>query len=485
MGAWGPDAITKGRPFPLLKSGKRLPETVVQRIGEVLKENRLMPKYGYVTAPKLAPLADRTKVLRGEGAMEFLAKAKLLENDGVDVCHCEIGDPDFDTPKHITLAAELALSEGQTHYEPSGGSLKLRQAVAEWFQKTRPGLDPNFVKAENILCSPGGKNIIFHAIAALVQKGDEVIYPNPGFPAYETTIEWFGGKAVPLKLDSKAGFRFDHDELRRIVSPRTKLIIICSPGNPSGGVLNADDLDCVAEVAKSCGAWVLSDEIYSQLVFDGKHDSVATRPGMPERTIILDGCSKNFAMTGWRVGFGLYPDALVEPARNVCINTFSCLPPFISAGALAAVTGTMEPTDRMRAEFMARRDIVFDRLNAIPGVSVAVRPAGAMYLMADVSGTGLTASEFSQRLLFEHGVAVLDGAFFGEHGAGLVRLSYAQSRERLGEACDRIAKFVESVRQGLPGTSLTEFETWPEDMKDIDVRVHSLTSLSEYDPIFH
>jgi len=205
---------------------------------------------------------------------------------------------------------------------------------------------------------------------------------------------------------------------------------------------------------------------------------------MAERTIILDGCSKNWAMTGWRVGFGLYPANLVEPARNICINTFSCLPPFVSAGALAAVTGTMEPTDKMRAEFMARRDIVFDRLNSIPGISVAVRPAGAMYLMADVSGTGLTASEFSQRLLFEHGVALLDGAFFGKHGAGLVRISFAQSRERLSEACDRIAAFVESVRTGLPGTSLTEFESWPKEMTSL-TSTHSLTSLSEYDVFTH
>merc|ERR1719440_1155925 len=212
-------------------------------------------------------------------------------------------------------------------------------------------------------------------------------------------------------------------------------------------------------------AWVLSDEIYSQLVFEGNHDSVATRPGMMERTIILDGCSKNWAMTGWRVGFGLYPPSLVEPARNVCINTFSCLPPFVSAGAKAAVEGTMEPTAKMRAEFMARRDIVFDRLNAIPGVSVAVRPAGAMYLMADVSGTGLTAAEFSNRVLLEHGVALLDGAFFGEYGAGLVRISFAQSRERLAEACDRIADFVAGLKEGREPKNLKDDTKWPDNLK--------------------
>lgn len=291
----------------------------------------------------LAPLASRSSVLRGEGAMEFLGKAKVMEQEGHDVCHLEIGDPDFDTPEHITKAAEAALKAGSTHYEPSGGSLKLRESVAEWFKKTRPGLD---ARPENVICSPGGKNIIFQTIAALVERGDEVIYPNPGFPAYETTIEWFGGKPVPLKLDAKTGFSFDHDELKRIASSRTKLIIICSPGNPSGGILSAADLDCVAEVAKSCGAWVLSDEIYSQLVFEGEHDSVATRPGMANRTIVLDGCSKNWAMTGWRVGFGLYPRQLVDPARNVCINTFSCLPPFVSAGAAAAVEGTQVPTQK-------------------------------------------------------------------------------------------------------------------------------------------
>jgi aspartate/methionine/tyrosine aminotransferase len=417
--------------------------------------------------------------------MEFLAKAKILENDGHDVCHLEIGDPDFDTPKHITLAAELALQAGNTHYEPSGGSLALRQSVAAWFRATRPGLDPDCATADNVLCAPGGKNIIFQTIAALVENGDEVVYPNPGFPAYETTIEWFGGKPVGLKLDSKTGFSFDHDELRRIVTPKTKLIIVCSPGNPSGGVLTSADLDVVAEVAKENGAWVLSDEIYSQLVFEGEHDSVATRPGMAERTIILDGCSKNWAMTGWRVGFGLYPRALVEPARNVCINTFSCLPPFVSAGAKAAVEGTMEPTAKMRAEFMARRDIVYDRLNAIPGVSVAVKPAGAMYLMADVSGTGLEASEFASRLLFEHGVALLDGAFFGEHGAGLVRISFAQSRERLAEACDRIATFCEGVSKGsMPHSLIDDPLEWPEELKTLS-SMSSVTELSTHDPVFH
>merc|ERR1712070_36004 len=249
---------------------------------------------------------------------------------------------------------------------------------------------------------------------------------------------------------------------------------------------------------------VLSDEIYSQLVFEGKHDSVATRPGMAERTIILDGCSKNWAMTGWRVGFGLYPAELVDPARNVCINTFSCLPPFVSAGAIAAVEGTMEPTARMCEEFKARRDIVYDRLNAIPGITVAVKPAGATYLMADVSGTGLTASEFSNRVLFEHGVALLDGAFFGEHGAGLVRLSFAQSRERLAEACDRIATFCEGVAKGVKPKPLKSPEQWPAELQKLTSvsdaddmgydpsalgsasEPNSMTSLSSYDaPFMH
>lgn len=421
----------------------------------MVQQTLALPSRTYKSSagPPLASLARRSTVLRGEGAMEFLGKAKYMEAEGHDICHLEIGDPDFDTPTHITQAAEKALKAGSTHYEPSGGSLALRESVAEWFRKTRPGLD---AKAEDVICSPGGKNIIFQTIAALVERGDEVIYPNPGFPAYETTIEWFGGKPVPLKLDSKTGFRFDHDELKKIASSRTKLIIICSPGNPSGGILTSEDLDCVAEVAKACGAWVLSDEIYSQLIFQGKHDSVATRPGMQQRTIVLDGCSKNWAMTGWRVGFGLFPRQLVDPARNVCINTFSCLPPFVSAGAAAAVEGPSEPTEKMRDEFCARRDIVYDRLNSIPGISVSVKPQGAMYLMADVSGTGLEAGEFASRVLFEHGVAVLDGRFFGKYGKGLVRISYGQSRERLAEACDRIAKFVEGLEQGKPAVPLVD-----------------------------
>jgi len=422
----------------------------------------------------LSPLAERSSVLRGEGAMEFLGKAKFMEGEGHDVCHLEIGDPDFDTPEHITKAAAAALAGGATHYEPSGGSLKLRESVAEWFCKTRPGLD---AKAEDVICTPGGKNIIFQTIAALVQKGDEVIYPNPGFPAYETTIEWFGGKPVPLKLDSKTGFRFDHDELKRIASSRTKLIIICSPGNPSGGILSGEDLDCVAEVAKSCGAWVLSDEIYSQLVFEGQHDSIALRPGMQQRTVILDGCSKNWAMTGWRVGFGLFPRRMVEPARNVCINTFSCLPPFVSAGAQAAVEGPTGPTEAMKDEFRARRDLLFDRLNAIPGISVAVKPAGAMYLMADVSGTGLDAGEFASRVLFEHGVAVLDGRFFGKHGQGLIRISFAQSRERLNESCDRIATFCEGVKEGKTPVPLMDASIFEKKIEELS-SLTSLTSIS-------
>lgn len=392
----------------------------------------------------LKSLSQRGRVLRGEGTIALVARAKALEKEGRDIVHMEVGDPDFWTPPHIVDAAIASLHRGETHYQQAGGSPPMRKAAAEFLRRTRPGLP---AEADNVICAPGGKPIIFTTIAALCEQGDEVIYPNPGFPAYETTIEWSGAKPVPLPLQEHTGFRFSHKDLQRLASSSTKLIILCSPGNPTGGVLTKADLDYVADVAKDCGAWVLSDEIYSQLIYDGQHDSIATRPGMLDRTVILDGCSKAFAMTGWRMGFGLFPSNLVEPVRNLCINSWTCLPPFVEVGAIAALDGTEEPTENMRSEFKARRDLLFERLNGIPGIEVAVRPAGAMYLLANVTGTGLSSHDFAERLLQEHGVAVLKGEYFGEGGAGLVRISFAQSRERLAEGCDRIAAFVTTLWQ--------------------------------------
>ena len=335
-----------------------------------------------------------------------------------------------------------ALQSGKTHYEAAGGSPELRRAAANYLERTRPGL---IVDPDNVVCTPGGKPIIFHTIAALCEEGDEVIYPDPGFPAYETTIEWSGATPVPLKLQEDTGFRFSHDQIEKLASDKTKLIVLCSPGNPTGGVLSSKDLDKVAEIAKACGAYVISDEIYSKLSFDSPHESIATRPGMMDRTIILDGCSKAFAMTGWRVGFGIFPPALVEPAKNLAINSWTCLPPFVSAGAIAALNGSDEETNRMKAEFEARRDIVYEALNDIPGINVAVKPAGAIYLLANVTGTGLDSREFAERLLDEYGVCLLDGSYFGEAGKGLVRISFGQSRERLTEGCARIREFVASL----------------------------------------
>lgn len=389
-----------------------------------------------------SPLAKRAGILRGEGTIEMVSKAQELVRSGRDIVRMDAGDPDFQTPAHIVDAAVSALQEGATHYEAAGGSPGMREAAAAYLRRTRPGLD---AKAEHVLCMPGGKTIIFHTLAALCEAGDEVIYPNPGFPAYETTIEWTGATPVPLMLEEASGYRFQHDALRRLVSPRTKLIIVCSPGNPTGGVLSASDLDVVAEVAQESGAWVLSDEIYSRLVFDGQHDSVATRPGMLERTVVLDGVSKAYAMTGWRLGFGLFPQPLVEAARNLAINSWTCLPPFVAAAAQAALQGPDEPVDFMRDEYRRRRDLVFNRLNAIPGIRVEVKPAGAMYLLANVTGTGLSTTVFQERLLHEYGVSLIKGEYFGDGGAGLVRISFGQSAERLAEGCDRIAAFVASL----------------------------------------
>lgn len=359
------------------------------------------------------PVAKRARILRGEGTIEMVSKALAMQRSR-DVIRMEVGDPDFETPSHITASAISALQAGQTHYEAAGGSPGLRKAVANHLERSRPGLkaDP-----DQVLCMPGGKPVIFHTIAALCEEGDEVIYPNPGFPAYETTIEWSGATAVPLRLDESTGFRFRHDDLRRLVSPRTKLIILCSPGNPTGGVLTSQDLDAVADVARESGAYVLSDEIYSSLIFDGQHDTILLREGMPERCVLLDGCSKAFAMTGWRLGFGLFPKELVEPARNLAINSWTCIPPFVAAGAITALDTPKEELDYMRLEYAARRDLLFERLNQLPGISVAVKPAGAMYLLANVTGTSLSSRDFADRLLQEEAVSLLDGRYFGDGGS--------------------------------------------------------------------
>eukprot|EP00928_Gymnodinium_smaydae_P023960 TRINITY_DN1955_c0_g1_i2.p1 TRINITY_DN1955_c0_g1~~TRINITY_DN1955_c0_g1_i2.p1 ORF type:complete len:425 (+),score=29.10 TRINITY_DN1955_c0_g1_i2:140-1414(+) len=404
----------------------------------------LVPPRGRRCHARVAPIARRAKILQGEGTIEMVAKVQALQRAGQDIIRMEVGDPDFDTPAHITQAAIDALRNGATHYEAAGGSPALREAAASFLRRTRPGLQAD---AANVLCMPGGKPIIFHTIAALCQEGDEVIYPDPGFPAYETTIAWSGAKPIPLRLDEASGFRFSHQILRSLVTEKTKLIIINSPGNPTGGVLTAADLDVVADVARQSGAWVLSDEIYSQLTYDGAlHDSVATREGMLDQTIVLDGCSKNYAMTGWRLGFGLFPQSLVEPARNLAINSWTCVPPFVAAAGVSALTGPESPTQRMRDEYCKRRNLVFDHLNGIEGIHVAVRPAGAMYLLANVTATGLSSKQFAERLLEAQGVSLLDGSYFGSAGDGLIRISFGQSSERLLEGCRRIESFVRSLR---------------------------------------
>mmetsp|Transcript_13637 Transcript_13637/g.31012 ORF Transcript_13637/g.31012 Transcript_13637/m.31012 type:complete len:436 (+) Transcript_13637:104-1411(+) len=404
----------------------------------------------------LKGMAARAIAVPSEGTIEQAARVLEMQKQGRDVVRMEIGDPDFSTPEHVKAAAVEALQAGKTHYEAAGGSPAMREEVARYFNRTRPGLHAD---AKNVLVTPGGKPVIFHTISVLCEPGDEVIFPDPGFPAYEACIRFTGATPVPLKLHEENGFRFSHAELRKLVSPRTKLIIVCSPGNPTGGVLTQQDIDVVAEVAQESDAWVLSDEIYSQLIFQGRPDSVATRPGMQERTIVLDGCSKTHAMTGWRVGFGLFPPQLIEPARNLAIASWTCIPPFIAAGALAALSGSSEATDSMRSELQARRDLLFERLNAVPGIRVAVRPAGAMYLLANIQKTGLTSREFARQLLAEQGVSVLDAEVFGAQGAGLVRISFAEPQDRLLEGCRRIEAFMamqRSIPPSMPDCTVSE-----------------------------
>jgi aspartate/methionine/tyrosine aminotransferase len=386
-------------------------------------------------------LADRMAHIGSEGAFEAGARARALEAEGRDIIHLEIGEPDFDTPAHVRAAAQRALDEGWTHYGPFMGLPALREAIAA-DATARKGFD---VRADRVAVVPGGKPVMFYALMALAQAGDEVVYPDPGFPIYESMARVAGATPVPYAITQEHDFRVDLDELARLVTDRTRVLIINSPANPTGGVFTRDDIERIGElVLRHPDLVVLADEIYGRIVHDGEHVSIASLPGLADRTIVLDGFSKAYAMTGWRLGYAILPPGLVDAFGKLVINSVSCVSSFSQVAAVEALTGPQDDVDAMVREFRARRDLIVGGLNRIPGIDCAV-PAGAFYVFPRVSGAGLDGTAFADRLLREAGVCVLAGTAFGRVGADHVRISYATSRENLAAALDRIGRFVASA----------------------------------------
>ena len=383
-------------------------------------------------------LAESLGRLGTETAFSVLAKAKALEREGRDIIHLEIGEPDFSTPQHICEAAAEALRAGQTHYCPSAGIPELREAAAEYLSRTR-GVD--FGPA-SVLVGTGAKPFLFFTILATCNPGDEVIYPDPGFPIYESAISWAGATPVALPLLEERDFTFDLNDLADRLNARTKLVILNSPQNPTGGVIGSEDTAAAAQLLAESGAWVLSDEVYSQMLYEGEFASVVSHPGLLERTIVLDGLSKTYAMTGWRCGFAAVPDALVDPLTRFFVNSTSCVPPFVQLAGVTALTGPQDEPRAMVEEFRARRDLIVAGLNDLPGVSCRL-PRGAFYVFPNVSGVRIGADVLAERLLDEAGVAVLAGSAFGQVGADNLRLSYANSRENLERALKRMRGLLE------------------------------------------
>src|SRR5688500_8439382 len=382
-------------------------------------------------------LAQRMVGIGTETAFEAAGKARAWEAQGHDVIHLEVGEPDFDTPVNIRDAAKKALDDGFTHYPPPLGLPVLREAIAR-DSTARRGFE---VGPKNVVVTPGAKPVMFYALLALIGAGDEVIYPDPGFPIYESMTRYAGATPVPIPLREENEFRLDPAELRELVTDRTRLIIFNSPHNPTGSVLTEADVRAIADVAQERDLPVLADEIYGRIVYEGEHYSIAALPGMAERTIVLDGFSKTYAMTGWRLGYAIVPPALAQAYGTLLINTVSGATAFAQAGAIEALRGPQGDVDAMVAEFRVRRDLVVDGLNAIPGVRCH-RPQGAFYVFPEVSGTGFEGAELADRLLREAGVCVLAGTAFGGVGRSHIRISYANSRENLTEALRRIDTFV-------------------------------------------
>ena len=378
-------------------------------------------------------LAERMARLGTETAFEVLVKAKALEAKGRDIVHLEIGEPDFDTPANIVDAATDALHKGFTHYGPSAGLPELRETIAQYISETRR-ID---VTPEEVVVVPGGKPVIFFSILALAEDGDEVIYPNPGFPIYESMINYVGAKAVPIRLREELDFRLDVDELSGLINDRTKLIILNSPQNPTGGVLEKEDIEAIANAIGDRDIVVLTDEIYSRLIFEGKHHSIMSIDGMKERCILLDGFSKTYAMTGWRMGYGVMRADLATHIARLMTNSNSCTASFSQVAGIEALRGSQESVEKMCAEFKKRRDVMVAGLNEIKGFSCLL-PKGAFYVFPNIKKTSWRSKKLADALLEDAGVAALSGTAFGNFGEGYLRFSVANSIENIEKALERV-----------------------------------------------
>jgi len=376
-----------------------------------------------------------------ETAFEVLAKAKALERQGKNIVHLEIGEPDFDTPKNIKEAAIKAINAGYTHYGPSAGIPEMREAIAEYISKTRG------IKAETdeVVVTPGGKPIMFFAILACVNPGEEVLYPNPGFPIYESVVNFIDAKAVPTPLEEENDFKLDPEYVKEKITKKTKMIILNSPGNPTGGVLGREDLKVIADcIANRDDVVVLSDEIYSEIIYEGKNESITQFPGMKEKTVILDGFSKTYAMTGWRLGYGVMRKDLAAKVARLMNNCNSCTCTFTQMAGIEALKGPQEDVRKMVAEFKKRREVIVTGLNNIEGITCK-KPRGAFYVFPNITGTGMTSQKLADYILNEAGVAVLSGTSFGKYGEGYLRLSFANSVENIKKALERISNAVKKL----------------------------------------
>jgi aspartate aminotransferase len=386
-------------------------------------------------------VAARMNDLGTESAFEVLAKARALEAQGKEIIHLEIGEPDFDTPRHIVEAGMKAISDGYTHYGPTAGLPELREAIARNSREVR-GTDTD---PANVVVTPGAKPIMFYVLLALAEPGVEVIYPNPGFPIYESMIKFCGATPVPMQLLEEKGYHPDLNALAGMITYKTRLIILNSPENPCGSALTKQELETIAAVVKQHpGVYVLADEIYKDIIYTGEHYSISSIPGMQERTIILDGMSKSYAMTGWRLGYGIMPKELVPHVVKLAVNSVSCAASFTQMAAVAALEGPRDEVEAMIAEFGVRRRLITDGLRSIPGIKCP-EPEGAFYAFPNITATGLTSSEFEERAMNEAGVALLSGSAFGEYGEGYVRLSYANSQENIKKAIDKLDSLVRSI----------------------------------------
>ena len=388
-------------------------------------------------------LASRISQLMPEGAFTVLAKAQELERQGKSIIHLEIGQPDFPTPKHITAAGMRALEEGKTKYVPSLGTMELREALAQHITQ-RTGVTTTI---NNIAVTPGCKTAIFSAFAAIIHPGDEVMYPDPGFPAYESLIRFFGGTPIPIPLVEERQFSFDMDVLREHLSAKTKAIVLNFPGNPTGTTLPEKDMQEIADLLQESKTWIISDEIYGRIVYEEKpYTSIYSLPGMKDRTIIVDGFSKTYAMTGWRLGYMVVPECIINKKDLLLVNTFSCTAPFTQEAGIAGLTGPQEPIDAMVDKFRKRRDYVVSTLNDIPGIT-CFKSQGAFYAFPNIKAFKKSSEELAEYLLEEAGVALLPGTAFGKYGEGYLRISYSTRMEKLEEALDRMRKTLRNVHK--------------------------------------